>query len=299
MTILSHPTLTEWLAYLNQMGKSTSTKRNYDRAVQHFIHWSEQSYGELFDPAAIIPRDVVDWQAFQQRIEKAKPATINLRLVGLSRYFKWAVARGYVRQDPTVDVASLRLDQRHPKALTDRQVRRLLRQVAKSENLRDMALVELLLGTGLRVSEVLALQAEDVVLNSRSGEVIVRRGKGGIQRRIPLITSVRSALRQYLDSQPRLKPRDLLWVGERGPLQNRGSILYLLKKYMFQAGLDEDLISPHVLRHTFASRYLRTHPGDLRGLAAILGHSNLNTVLIYTEPTVEELADKMEQAEVS
>ena len=293
-----HPTIAEWLAYLKNKGKSRSTIANYRRALSHFTRWSQQSYGELFDPAAIIPRDVTDWQAFQQTVEKAKPTTINLRLVGVSRYFKWAVARNYARQNPTAEVSNLRLEKRQPKSLTDIQVRRLLRQVNKSGNARDMALVELMLGTGLRVSEVLALKVEDVIMKPRQGEVVVRRGKGGVYRRVPLTASVRAALRTYLETQSELNSDDLLWVGERGPLKDRGSVLYLLKKYAFQAGLDESLISPHILRHTFASRYLSANPDDLRGLASILGHSNLNTVLIYTEPSVEDLAHRMARAEI-
>lgn len=74
-------------------------------------------------------------------------------------------------------------------------------------------------------------------------------------------------------------------------------MLYILKKYALQAGLDPDLVSPHVLRHTMATRYLNANPGDLRGLAAILGHTDLKTVMIYTEPTTEDLAARMARAE--
>ena len=294
-----HPTIAEWLATLEQKGKSQSTIANYRRALTHFARWSEQSYGEQFDPAAIIPRDVADWKSHQQTVEKATPATVNLRLVGLSRYFKWALARGLVRNDPTTEVSTIRLESRKPKSLKKTSLRRLLRRVSKAGNVRDIAMVEVLLGTGVRVSELLALRVEDLTLNDRSGELIVREGKGGLFRRIPLTASVRNALKEYLDEHPELAAEDYLWVGERGPLRDRGSVLYLLKKYAFQAGLDERLVSPHVLRHTFATRYLAANPDDLRGLAAILGHANLNTVMIYTEPTTEDLAARMERAEVS
>jgi site-specific recombinase XerD len=127
--------------------------------------------------------------------------------------------------------------------------------------------------------------------------VVVRRGKGGVQRRVPLTATVRRALREYQDEQPELGEGDPLWVGQRGPLRGRGSVLRMLKKYAWRAELDEKMISPHVLRHTFATRYLAANPGDLRGLAAILGHSNLNTVLVYTYPTTDALATRMERAE--
>lgn len=295
MSSTIHPTITEWLSYLEEQGRSESTVANYRRGVHHFIHWSEQSYGQAFEPGQIIPRDVSDWKSYQQTVEKARPSTINLRLVALSRYFEWAVSRGYARTDPTVEVSGLRLTNRRPRALDETAIRRLLRQVYKEGNLRDMALVELMLGTGLRVSEVLALKVGDVILKERSGEVIVRRGKGGLYRRVPLTAPVRKALLAYQESQPGLSRDDNLWVGERGPLQDRGGVLYLLKKYAFQAGLDESLISPHVLRHSFATRYLAANPDDLRGLAAILGHANLNTVMIYTEPSTTELTARMEK----
>jgi integrase len=86
------------------------------------------------------------------------------------------------------------------------------------------------LGTGLRVSELLALRVGDLTLGERSGEVVVRRGKGGVHRRVPLTAPVRRALRAYLDGQPKLKKGDPLWVGERGPLRDRSGIYNMLKK---------------------------------------------------------------------
>ncbi len=103
----------------------------------------------------------------------------------------------------------------------------------------------------------------------------------------------------YLDYHPDLDGDAPLWVGERGPLKDRSGIFYLLKKHARLAGLDERLISAHILRHTFATRYLAAHPGDLRGLAAILGHANLNTVMIYTEPSTADMAARMEEAEIA
>jgi site-specific recombinase XerD len=189
------------------------------------------------------------------------------------------------------------LPARRPKALDEVYVRRLLRQVNQAGEPRDVAIVELLLGTGLRVSELLALRVGDLTLGERSGEVVVRRGKGGVHRQVPLTAPVRRALRTYLDSQPKLKKGDPLWIGERGPLRDRSGIYNMLKKYAHLAGLDPDEISPHVLRHTMATRYLAANPDDLRGLAAILGHADLNTVMIYTEPTTADLAARMEKAE--
>lgn len=292
-----HPSIDQWLAELERQGKSQATIAGYRRALAHFVRWSEQTYGQTFDPAAIIPRDVADWKTRQQTVENAAPATINTRLTALSQYFAWTVAEDIARSDPTVPISGLPLPARRPKALDEVYVRRLLRQVNQAGEPRDVAIVELLLGTGLRVSELLALRVGDLTLGERSGEVVVRRGKGGVHRRVPLTAPVRRALRTYLDSQPKLKKGDPLWIGERGPLRDRSGIYNLLKKYAHLAGLDPDEISPHVLRHTMATRYLAANPDDLRGLAAILGHADLNTVMIYTEPTTADLAARMEKAE--
>lgn len=108
---------------------------------------------------------------------------------------------------------------------------------------------------------------------------------------------VRHALKDYLEIHPNNEdPEAPLWLGNQGRLSHRSSILRLLNKYTLQAGLNN--IGPHVLRHTFATQYLRANPDDLRGLAALLGHSNLNTVMIYTEPSLEDLTERMERVEV-
>lgn len=290
-TVVEH-----WLRMLEQQGKSSHTLTAYRRALAHFIQWSETSYGSPFDPAAVIPRDVRDWRAYQQTVEKIAPATINQRLVGLSRFFAWAVKQGIAHTNPSEAVGSIHLPQRQPKGLPKRDLRRLLRAVHASGNLRDIAVIEVLAGTGLRVGELLDLQVGDVALSERTGKLTVRRGKHGGYREVPLTTEVRTALQNYLVKHAEADhPSAPLWLGTRGELSHRSSIVRLLHKYAYQAEIEE--FSPHALRHTFASRYLEVNPGDLRGLAALLGHANLNTVMIYTQPHLEDLAARMERIE--
>jgi integrase/recombinase XerD len=274
----------------------------------HFVRWSEQTYGQPFDPAEIISRDLEDWIAHQQTVEKAAVNTINSRIVGVSQYFGWTLKQKLIKDNPAADVACLRTAPRQPRALDKTYVRRLLRHISKSGNVRDIAIAECLLGAGLRVSELLNLQLGDVTLNKRGGQVVVRRGKGAVHRVVPLTAKVRRALQKYLDQDhylhayrednPHLGGDAPLWIGERGPLTDRTGIYYLLKKYARFAGLDETLISPHSLRHTFAARYLEKHRGDLRGLAAILGHATVNTTMVYTEPSTSDLARRMEEADI-
>jgi integrase/recombinase XerC len=244
-----------------------------------------------------MPRDVRDWKAYQQTVEQAAPATVNQRLVALARFFRWARTQGLCRENPAEDVPTLRLAPRQPKALANTALRRLLR--ASRRDRRDYAMLELLAGTGLRVGELLALKVGDVTLQERSGKVIVRQGKHGEYREVPLTLDVRKALAAYLkEVHPEQdNPAAPLWVGPQGQLRQRSSVTRLLEKYALQAGIEP--VNPHALRHTFATRYLHANPDDLRGLARLLGHSSLDTVMIYTEPTLQDLTERMERVEVA
>ena len=290
-----HPMVQEWLAHLDGTGKSRHTLTAYRRALAHFTHWTETTYGTPFEVQTVLGRDVRDWRAYQQTVERAAPATINQRLAALSQFYGWMLRSGHVRSDPTESVSGLPRPVRHPKALNRLTVHRLLRRVQADGNLRDQAIIELMIGTGLRVSEMLALKVGDVTLSERSGSVTVRYGKHASWRVVPMPREARLALREYLASHPSpTDPTAALWQGERGALSDRTTINKLLAEYARLAGIQEG-VTPHRLRHTFATHYLEANPGDLRGLAALLGHRSLDTVMIYTEPTMEDLAARVER----
>ncbi len=290
-----------WLEHLMLQGRRPHTIKAYRRSWLHLGQWYQRIYNEVCDPARLMARDIRDWKSYQQSVEKAAPSTINQRLVAIFSFYKWALARDQVTNDPTLDIATIRLPRRQPKSLSRRQLRQFLRAVHNGGSRRDIAIVEMLVGTGLRVGELLQLQVEDIVLRERSGWVIVHEGKRDGYREVPLIKEVRQALNAYLGSHFGHLPNDQidqldgrpLWWGKHGPLTHRSSILRILQRYALRTQLDS--ISPHMLRHTFASNYLQANPDDLRGLAALLGHSDLNTVMIYTEPTQQEVANRMER----
>lgn len=295
------PLVQTWLEYLHQQGRSPHTLKAYWHAWQHLAEWYEGSYGESCDPTGLIARDIRDWKSYQQSVEKAAPSTINQRLVAASSFYKWATFQERMSRDPTRDVATIRLPQRQPQSLSARQLRRLLRAVHNGGSPRAVAMIELLAGTGIRVGELLQLQVGDLVLRERSGWVTVREGKHSGYRQIPLTKEVRQALTDYLAIHPFSNEeheqyqdeRTPFWWGKQGPLTHRSSVLRILHKYTIRAQLEP--IGPHVLRHTFATQYLQANPDDLRGLAALMGHSDLNTVMVYTEPTLQDLTGRMER----
>ncbi len=164
----------------------------------------------------------------------------------------------------------------------------------------------------MRRSECAALDVGDVLIGERMGSVLVRSGKGHASRRVPLNASARLALAEYLGPrwgvEPTVKavaamwsgrdPHEALWVGQRGRLTDNaiGRVIDVLVVACATRGLVPADTSAHTLRHTFATSYLDTHPGDLVGLAALMGHSSLETTHIYTQPTQDDLSQRVERS---
>jgi len=293
--------LSKWLNYLDQRGKSPHTLAAYRRAVNHFIKWDRATYGQGFDPARVIPRDVRDWKSHQQTTQRAAPTTINQRLSALSKYFEWCIIQGIREDNPVAEINGLSLPTIRPKALSRADERRFVREAHAGRDRRDIAIIELLLATGIRVDELLSLRVGDVVTRERSGLVIVREGKGGNYREIPLAIDARKAADRYKAAghpDPG-NPDSALFHGQRGPLKDRSAVYRMLGVYAQLAKLDK--FGPHVLRHTFAVRYLerRRKEGDtdaliLRDLAYLLGHKDIKTMMIYTAPTLDDLVKRVE-----
>ncbi len=289
----------QWLLHLQKQGKSEHTVQAYRRGLEHYLTWNKNLFGAEFQPATIIPRDIRDWMSYQRQVERAAPSTVNQRLVALSRFFAWAAGQGWISVNPTADISHIKLGTRKPTALSTKQVRRLLRTVHSGGRWRDIALIEVMLGTGIRVGELLDLKVGDITLRDRSGVLVVREGKHGSYREIPLTYEARTALSRYLDQHPyQDEPQQALWFSGHGPLRHRSAVLRILNRYAERAGLGLT-VSSHQMRHTFATNYLNANPDDVRGLAALLGHSSLDTVMIYTQPTLEDLVGRMERFEMT
>ena len=215
----------------------------------------------------------------------ARPRTTARLVSTMRRFYRYLVREGIVNADPSADLESPKLGRPLPKSLTERQVEKLLAapDVGTARGLRDRAMLETLYATGLRVSELTNLTM--VQLNRDAGFVRVM-GKGSKERLVPMGEEAANWLSRYLvDSRPALVRRrqtDALFPTARGSAMTRQAFWHNIKRYARVAGIDDKELSPHTLRHAFAT-HLLNHGADLRVVQMLLGHADLSTTQIYTQ----------------
>jgi len=234
--------------------------------------------------------DVEAWLADQFRAN-AKATSVARRLSTLRRFYRLQLERATVREDPTVRVLAPKRPRRLPKLLSEAQVETLLEAPATESTLglRDRAMLETLYATGLRVSELTALKLSQVALDVGVVRVL---GKGSKERLVPLGDEAVGWLKAYLaDARPELAGEaksDYLFLTSRRTPLTRQAFWALIKRYAVKAGIAPGALSPHVLRHAFAT-HLLNHGADLRVVQLLLGHADITTTTIYTHVARERL----------
>ncbi len=228
-----------------------------------------------------------DVRAYLARLsDRLAPATAARRLSCLRQFYRFLYGEGICAEDPTATIESPRRVRPLPKVLSEAEVERLLEQARAwpgADGLRRAALVEVLYATGLRVSELVSLPLAAARPGAR---FLVVRGKGGKERLVPLGEAAARALEAYLPVRERFLPEGARspWLfpsRASGGHLTRRRLAQMLKEIAARAGIAPERVSPHVLRHAFAT-HLLDHGADLRALQKMLGHADIATTEIYT-----------------
>jgi integrase/recombinase XerD len=271
-------------------GLSKNTLAAYRRDLSLYCQWLADK------PLSLNDTTEPDLQAYFAHCRgSSKASSANRRLTVFKRYFRWALRENQIAADPTLKLQSAKQALRVPKTLTEAQVEALLAapDTSNALGLRDRTMLELMYASGLRVSELVELRIFNVSLNDNVLRVL---GKGSKERLVPFGQVAAQWLRQYLGA-PRNellagKQTQDLFVTVRGPsagsAMSRVMFWMLVKKYAQAAGIQSQL-SPHTLRHAFAT-HLLNHGADLRAVQLLLGHVDISTTTIYTHVARDRLA---------
>ena len=242
--------------------------------------------------AALLDLSETTLAAFVAHLARRTRASSQSRYLStLRRFYRWQLARGRIAADPTLKLANPARPARLPKVMSEKQVDNLLAapDLASALGLRDRAMLETLYATGLRVSELVNLKLHEIGFN----EGVLRAfGKGSKERLVPLGELAIDWLGRYLnEARPEIlkgRQSDALFVTARGGAMTRQAFWQLIKRYAALAGIASDKLSPHVLRHAFAT-HLLNHGADLRVVQLLLGHADISTTQIYTHVARERL----------
>lgn len=284
-------------AFLNyarlEQGLARNTIQAYARDLARFA-----TVLDGVDPAAVARKDI---QSFIESLERdgLSGASRARALVAVRRLLKFMCAEGVLEQDPSLGISSPKIGRALPRVLAVEETQALIRACGDSGALplRDRAMLEVLYGAGLRVSELVLLPLS--ALDSRNGLLRVE-GKGGHERIVPLGEIALGAVTEYLDGARvdllgnHADRSHALFITRRGGPMTRQNFFALLRRLALKAGVDREKVSPHVLRHAFATDLLEGG-ADLRSIQMMLGHADLATTEIYTHVSRGKLKDTVER----
>ncbi|MEZ0315266.1 MAG: site-specific tyrosine recombinase XerD [Methylophilaceae bacterium] len=267
-------------------GLARNTLDSYRQDLEQFSAWVQKANEKSL--LQVEQADIQQYLAF--RFPTSKPRSISRLIASLRRLYRFALRENKINVDPTLQIESPKLPRSLPKSLSEDDVVALLNAPDLNDpiGLRDRAMLEILYASGLRVSELVGLKVTEVSLS----EGVVRvTGKGSKTRLVPMGEVAVDWISRYLnEGRPQILEKrlsDSMFVTQRGGAMTRQAFWYLIKRYALLAGINKHM-SPHVLRHAFAT-HLLNHGADLRVVQMLLGHSDISTTQIYTHVARERL----------
>jgi integrase/recombinase XerD len=290
----------EFLSWLSvERGRAANTLAAYRRDLAAYERWLAEHSLTLTEVSEAVVAEYVK----ALRAAGRKPASVARGLVAIRSFHRFRVDEGMASDDPTGDVGAPRVPQGLPKALSEDEVTRLIEAVGGHEprDRRDRALLEVLYGTGMRISEAVGLSLGDLALD----EGVLRAfGKGAKERVVPIGRLARAALVDYLGpgGRPELVPprwarrgdAEAVFLNTRGGRLSRQGGWGIVRRFGDRVGLG-DRLTPHVLRHSCATHML-DHGADIRVVQDLLGHASIATTQVYTKVSTERLVAAYDQA---
>lgn len=271
---------------------SANTVSSYLRDVHQYAAAMEEKGVDLPDA---VTEDVADYIASLTRQGKS-PATVTRSLASIKSFYQYLIGKGAVNQNPAKGVSPAKVERKLPQVLTGKEVELFLEQPQCTDlkGYRDRAMLELLYATGIRVSELIDLDVDDLNL---PGSVLKCFSKGK-ERIIPLYPAAVRALSEYVHNvRPQLVDsvnETALFVNMSGERMSRQGFWKLIKYYQEKAGIQKD-ITPHTLRHSFAAHLLE-NGADLRSIQEMLGHSDISSTQIYSKLLNQKIKDVYKKA---
>lgn len=268
-----------------------NTLKAYTADLEDYFVWLKD---QDITPALADREDLSRYISHLTR-RRLKTTTINRRLSAIKQFYRFCLDDQLIATDPTRTLVTPRRNQHLPEVLTPSEVERLI-DAPDTETvlgLRDRAMLELLYATGLRVSELVELRTS---LCNLSAGYLITRGKGDKERIVPLGQQATAWVTRYqTEARPHLarRPRDIMFLSNRGEAMSRQNFWHIIKRYAEAAGIHKP-ISPHTLRHSFAT-HLLDGGADLRALQMMLGHADISTTQIYTHITSRRLKEMHQQ----
>ncbi|MCK5425128.1 MAG: tyrosine recombinase XerC [Emcibacter sp.] len=288
------PHLEGWLSYLKvEKRVSNHTYEAYQRDMTTFFTFLADHLGHAPTPKDLSDLRPVDFRSFlaRRRRDGLTPASVARTLSAIRSFFKYLRQNEILHNDAINAISSPKLPHRLPRPLDEQAAKRSLTNVADFAKEgwvgdRDIAVLTLLYGCGLRISEALNLNRQDLP----EGDMLKVLGKRNKERLVPLLPVVRAAIETYLKSCPHTLPMNgPLFIGVQGKRLNARMIQLAMQKVREVMGLPPSA-TPHALRHSFAT-HLLTAGGDLRTIQELLGHASLNTTQHYTDVDTAYLMD--------
>jgi integrase/recombinase XerD len=279
-------------AFLNfltvEKGYSRNTIDAYRNDLSQFVKFLEEETVSSWDA---VTKDRLTAFILEMKDREYSSSTVARKVAAVRAFLHFLVSEGIVQEDPSANLDSPSVTKRLPRPISPDEIEALLAAPGAEDNpraVRDRALLELLYATGMRVTEVVSLEVEDVNLASAAVRCF---GKGSKERIIPIYPKAVEALESYLEQGRLLLLKNpdekALFVNHRGERLTRQGLWLIIKRYVKQIGINE-LVTPHTLRHSFATHMLNGG-ADLRNVQKLLGHANISTTQIYTQVSSKHL----------